>query len=117
MFVQPCQGLKRSRAEIEESGGVGGEISPDLLRRKHRFGTDAARKLGGGDGAGLQRFRFERRAVRVRGFGDFGGFVVSNQRRERGHEHQRILEMPGDGGGVRLQSGDAVRRKRLHDIA
>ena len=68
------------------------------------------------DKAGAERLFFQRRPVLVRGFGDFGGVVVADLRRQRGHQHQRALHQLVDALAIGLDPDDAAIGERTRRI-
>ena len=83
-------------------------LSYQYLWMGHVFGFDEGVEVFGADQAEVEGGFAQGAVAVVGGFGDFGGVVVADFGRERGDQHQRVVNVVADLGAIDFDAGDAV---------
>src|SRR5262249_13224983 len=65
----------------------------DISWMRHVLGLDEGVEFGGGDETELDGGFAQTGVLLVGGLGDFGGVIVADLGRERGDQHQRIVDV------------------------
>src|SRR5690348_5280311 len=123
----PSSSTSWPASSIARQHAASGRVSPSvpnvsaMMRSglpwaRHRGRVDPAVEVLAADKTELQRRLPQRRLVAMRGEGDLRGVLVPDVGIERGHEHQRALEVCADAIDGRLDSLRAALVERIDRI-